>query len=192
MFNCDNQFISSLFELKARFHQSSPGLIQGKDQPGRFVHVTGYGLKWSIRETLKDKYLDVYHTSKSKFFHLEDCHVNESENHQDEMKCCGNNNSPFVVYRFGSNYFIPERYGGGLSWSPSEHILRNLASPGSWWIQVLKFLDQRVKFRERTIKDNRITNAVMDSWKGPMLNVETFIFNPVIYMIYNISLNKPL
>ena len=56
-----------------------------------------------ICETSKDKYLDVYHTSKSKFFHLEDCHVNESENHQDEMKCCGDNYTPFVVYRNGSS-----------------------------------------------------------------------------------------
>ena len=101
MFNCDNQFISSLFELKAWFQQISLDLVL--IQARRTVRTVK-----EIRETSKDKYLDVYHTSKSKFFHLEDCHVNESENHQDEMKCCGNTNSPFVVYRFGSDYFMAE------------------------------------------------------------------------------------
>lgn len=67
---------------------------------------------------LKGIYNEVYHTSKSKFFHEQDCQVEDMKGRSlngQGAQCCGSSTSPFVLYKVGKHKCCNGRLRGAES-----------------------------------------------------------------------------
>jgi len=73
---------------------------------------------------LKDEYNEVFHTSKSKFFHEQDCHVEEklTRSSAEDSQCCGSSTSAYTVFKLTKHKCC----NGKIRSLTSEECWRNL------------------------------------------------------------------